>query len=364
MVSIVLPTYNRGSVIKRSIQSVLNQSYRDYELIIVDDGSIDDTEEVVNGFCDDRIIYKKLQRNHGACYARNQRMSISRGSIIAFIDSDNEWLPGYLLAQVECFNDECVDISFYKVERIYADESTKVFPELEGTINTDILYRKMLIANVMDTNVTCIRKKCYLDFGGFDESFPRYQDWDFFLVLIERGAKVKFHDCVMAMCHIMKDSISLRDDYKEIGFIMLLRKHCGYMKKRKCLDKSILFLLKLAELQKTEERYRYNIYNNFNDFVFSETELKKYKKISLYGFGNNGKILYELLHINKTVVSVVDKFCDLNPAIDVPFLRSVSDVKEADCIVVTIDKDVEEIVKEIRCQTNIPVFSFSDLMNG
>src|SRR5262245_52205489 len=90
-VSIVIPTYNRAALIARSIQSVLNQSYADFELLVIDDGSTDETEGVVARFFDLRINYVRLASNAGASAARNVGIRISKGKFIAFQDSDDEW---------------------------------------------------------------------------------------------------------------------------------------------------------------------------------------------------------------------------------------------------------------------------------
>lgn len=77
MVSIILPTYNRQNIIAKSINSVINQTFKDWELIIVDDASTDDTKSLVSGFIDPRIKYYKLNKNYGACYARNYGIKVN-----------------------------------------------------------------------------------------------------------------------------------------------------------------------------------------------------------------------------------------------------------------------------------------------
>ena len=92
-VSVIIPTYNRANLIGRSIQSVLGQTYRDFEVIIIDDNSTDNTGEVVRSFRDPRIIYIKLSSNSGVSAARNQGIQMAKGTYIAFQDSDDEWFP-------------------------------------------------------------------------------------------------------------------------------------------------------------------------------------------------------------------------------------------------------------------------------
>jgi len=92
-ISVIIPTYNRANFIDVAIKSVLNQSYQDFEIIIVDDGSTDNTEEIVKNFNDFRINYFFHKFNQGISAARNTGIKACQGKYIAFLDSDDEWLP-------------------------------------------------------------------------------------------------------------------------------------------------------------------------------------------------------------------------------------------------------------------------------
>src|SRR3989344_1865760 len=98
-VSVVLPTYNRAHTLERAVRSVLNQTHKDFELIVVDDGSTDNTRDIVVSFADGRIRYIKHESNKGVAEARNTGIGASRASLIAFQDSDDEWLPHKLALQ-------------------------------------------------------------------------------------------------------------------------------------------------------------------------------------------------------------------------------------------------------------------------
>ena len=91
-VSVIIPTYNRAHLVGRAIRSVLNQTYQDFEIIVVDDCSTDNTEEIVKGFNDHRIRYMRHDRNRGGSAARNTGIKASQGKYIAFLDSDDERL--------------------------------------------------------------------------------------------------------------------------------------------------------------------------------------------------------------------------------------------------------------------------------
>jgi len=98
-VSVIIPTYNRAHLLDRAIRSVLDQTYQDFELIVVDDGSSDPTAEVIATFADPRIYYLRHEKNRGAAAARNTGIEASQGDYVAFLDSDCEWLPKKLLKE-------------------------------------------------------------------------------------------------------------------------------------------------------------------------------------------------------------------------------------------------------------------------
>ena len=102
-VSVIIPTYNRAHLVGRAIRSVLNQTYQDFEIIVVDDGSTDNTEEVVKSFNDPRIRYIRHEKNRGGSAACNTGIRAARGEYIAFQDSDDEWLPEKLEKQMQVF---------------------------------------------------------------------------------------------------------------------------------------------------------------------------------------------------------------------------------------------------------------------
>jgi len=103
IVSIILPTRNRCHLIRGAVESVLNQTFSDIEVIIVDDGSTDKTAQVVTNLNDRRIRYERLNESRGAPVARNIGISLAKGEYIAFQDSDDEWLPQKLEKQMQAF---------------------------------------------------------------------------------------------------------------------------------------------------------------------------------------------------------------------------------------------------------------------
>lgn len=123
LVSIIMPSWNTGNFIAESIQSVINQTYRKWELIIVDDCSTDNTDEVVASFRDERIKYLKNEKNLGAALTRNRALCEARGEWIAFLDSDDLWKPQKLEYQIEFMEKNHFIFSYHEYEKI--DEESR-----------------------------------------------------------------------------------------------------------------------------------------------------------------------------------------------------------------------------------------------
>lgn len=110
LVSIIMPSYNTASFISKTIESVLNQTYKNWELLIVDDCSTDDTDEIVSKYNDKRIVYLKNEKNSGAAISRNRALRNAKGKWISFLDSDDLWHPTKLEKQIKFMKK--MDISF------------------------------------------------------------------------------------------------------------------------------------------------------------------------------------------------------------------------------------------------------------
>lgn len=121
LVSIIMPSWNTATYIAESIQSVLNQTYKHWELIIVDDCSSDNTAEVVSRFQDERIKFLVNEHNLGAALTRNRAMREARGEWIAFLDSDDLWHPQKLEKQLQFMQDNGYVFSYHEYEKIDED---------------------------------------------------------------------------------------------------------------------------------------------------------------------------------------------------------------------------------------------------
>ncbi len=187
-VSVIIPTYNYGRFIERAIQSILNQTYQDYEIIIVDDGSTDNTDEIVGGFVDRRIRYIRHVANKGGNAARNSGIRSANGKYIAFLDSDDEWLPEKLDRQTRLFACSAKTVGLIYTGLNVVDATGKepqylMLPRVRGYI-FDILLRGNCITG--GGSSAMIKRECFESVGFFDETLPSGQEWEMILRISEK----------------------------------------------------------------------------------------------------------------------------------------------------------------------------------
>jgi glycosyltransferase involved in cell wall biosynthesis len=189
VVSVVLPTYNRAPLLGRSIRSVLRQSYTDFELIVVDDGSTDETSAVVAGFRDPRVNYLQLSRNTGAGAARNVGIRASKGKFLAFQDSDDEWLPSKLSKQMAAFErgQDGLGVVYSDMQRVMRDGTTTYFaaPSVlpDQLVSSTIWFYQVCNLGVQ---TTVIRREYLDEVNHFNEDLPALEDMEMFIRLSRR----------------------------------------------------------------------------------------------------------------------------------------------------------------------------------
>ena len=195
-VSIIIPTYNREDLIQRAIKSITGQTNQDYEIIIADDASTDNTEEVIKSIQNSKIIYFKLDKNSGQCVSRNLAIKKARGEYIGFLDSDDEWMPEKIEKQTKVFeNSEDPNLGAVYCGFIEKDE---VMDRTE-IINRDNLkgdiYKNLLSGFCPSTPTMFLVKKSILDeVNGFDEGLPTFVDYDLWLRIAKLGYTFDYVD--------------------------------------------------------------------------------------------------------------------------------------------------------------------------
>lgn len=227
MISVVMPTYNRAKTIERAINSILEQTYQDFEIIIVDDNSNDNTEEIVKSIKDSRIRYIKNTVNKGANESRNIGVSEALGEIIAFQDSDDEWIKNKLELQMKALQEKKCDVvasGFFRYEDDGTRSSIPEKPICDEEIATQIMF-----GNFISTQTLLGKKECFIE-EKFDPNFPRMQDWEL-MIRISRKYKIHYINTQLANVYIQGNSIS-KDNTKAIEALkMLLEKYDDFYNK-------------------------------------------------------------------------------------------------------------------------------------
>jgi glycosyltransferase involved in cell wall biosynthesis len=224
LVSVVIPTYNRSHCLRRCVDSVLAQTHRHLEVIVIDDGSEDDTGEVVSrAYSDEKRVRYVYQNNKGVASARNAGIALARGKYIAFLDSDDIWKPWKTVLQLTCMaalpdvgmswtNMAAVDDAGNIIDRMYLKSMygayqrfkdselfsascpvTQLAPEFEGIVGGasvfyGTIYPQIIVGNLVHTSTTFLRRDRIEKVGGFDERLKYSgEDHDFHLRTCREG---------------------------------------------------------------------------------------------------------------------------------------------------------------------------------
>jgi glycosyltransferase involved in cell wall biosynthesis len=177
-VSVIIPTYNRSWIIKEAIDSVLAQDYKEFELIVVDDGSTDHTSDVLDS---SRNVIKVLsQKNKGVSAARNRGIAEASGQFIAFLDSDDLWLPQKLSAQVEFFN-QTPNALICQTEEVWIRNGLRVNPKKRHKKLSGMIFKPSLELCLVSPSAVMIQRSLFDRVGEFDETLPACEDYDLWL---------------------------------------------------------------------------------------------------------------------------------------------------------------------------------------
>lgn len=208
MISVIIPTYNREKTILRAVDSVLNQSYQDFELIIVDDGSKDNTKAIIEHLADARIQYI-WQENGGAAAARNTGILMAKGEYIAFQDSDDYWYPDKLEKQLATLLKSQADVVFCKLMRHnYSTAQDSVWPALEeGFVDYELLLKFPSVSTQ-----TLFGKSDVFKNNLFDIQLPALEDYAFSIVAAK---KFKFYHMGEVLVDLYLQADSLTSDKKK-----------------------------------------------------------------------------------------------------------------------------------------------------
>jgi glycosyltransferase involved in cell wall biosynthesis len=178
LVSVIIPTYNRDWIVKEAIDSVLKQDFDDYELIVVDDGSDDNTPAILRAYGNKVIILH--QPNKGVSAARNRGIAAASGRLIAFLDSDDLWLPRKLSAQVKFFKDHSEAV-VNQTQEHWIRNGRRVNPKKKHHKFSGMIFERSLALCLVSPSAVMIKKSLFGTVGVFDEHLPACEDYDLWL---------------------------------------------------------------------------------------------------------------------------------------------------------------------------------------
>jgi glycosyltransferase involved in cell wall biosynthesis len=226
--SVVIPTFNRSAKLKRAVESVLTQTYKHFEILVIDDGSTDNSQEIIQNFCDERISYIWQPNSGGPALPRNTAINLAKGGWISFLDSDDIWYKHKL----EILNEAIVlnkDKIFFCHNEDLENITTGLIKKNKCGPSTDDFYRDLLLkGNVISTSASTVTQD-FLDSMDlrFDEN-PFYQiveDYDLWLRIASKGGGFHFINDVLGKCFVEEDSISNNLDKYYHNLIYMLQKH-------------------------------------------------------------------------------------------------------------------------------------------
>ncbi|MCI8796015.1 MAG: glycosyltransferase family 2 protein [Dorea sp.] len=403
MVSIIMPTYNRAYIIERAIVSVIHQTYEDWELIIVDDASKDNTREIVKKYISNKILYFENFENKGSNESRNIGVRNAKGEYIAFLDSDNYWPENRLELQIsgieECVYKRCF---FYGKVEITDGVNKRVLPS--QIMKEDELKKRELYENVIDLNTILLKRGLFLEIGGFSENLPRLQDWELVLRMMYcfNINGVGSEEC-LSFNEIQENSIG-RDKIKFVEAIGFLYKQyiCKYLNKEEALNNlfniiyekevpeemvknifcdigkeypELLYIaMKFLQKKAYENRisycmerllYEWHIKNLYNKegTIFSKYfyEGSNVKTIAIYGLGKLGKIFFdEVRSLPVEIKYGIDK--EKRIFEDLTVKRPDEHLELVDWIIVTMMKESKQIKECLEKRCTGKVFTLEELI--
>jgi glycosyltransferase involved in cell wall biosynthesis len=230
--TVVIPTYNRAELLKESIQSVLDQTFKDFELIVVDDHSTDSTKEVIESFKDERIVYILNDRGRGGAGTRNAGIFRAKGKWIAFLDDDDVWLPFKLKRQCDKIKQSDNAVGLIYTGRAVYDFSKKKeisihVPQKEGWIQKDLFC-----TNYIGTfSTVAIRSEILKKIYGLDEQFASMQDIELYVRIAGISKIASVQEILSYIRHNNSDKISLNFQKKLESSLLFREKFAGQINK-------------------------------------------------------------------------------------------------------------------------------------
>ncbi len=208
MISIILSTYNRPKLLKRAIQSIVDQSYTDWELLVMSDGIDPKNRKVAESFKDKRIQYHELEHFGNHSHPKNEGIKLSKGEYVGFLDDDNAYRVDHLAILLKEIELSGVDIVYG--DRWMIDDSGNNFESQIG-ISSDFRPGILMQTNFIDTSDALMKRSCLFTLGGWDERYKKYLDWNLWCRADKYGFKFKHVPVVITDYHMVKGSMSMQE---------------------------------------------------------------------------------------------------------------------------------------------------------
>lgn len=401
LISVIIPTYNREETLSKAINSVLQQTYKNWELIIIDDASTDHTDRLIKQYNDTRIKYFRNKDNQGANYCRNLGAKYARGEFLAFLDSDNYWVPQKLEKEVMEIKGTQDTIIFCQCKII--DTKNKNISR-EIYIRSEDIPALLVETNIIDTSAALISHKNFDKMGGFDINMPRFQDWEFFF----RAANLyhfnfKFIPDCLTINIQQKNSIST-SNYKRIDALLYfyrkykdsfldedwLYHHLCEKTSVEYTDNEMNYLEKelikvITEFRQNKEEAMYKLWKIYRNRLSNKQKqyellyqwkladathnMHNYIKrffggkqcIAIYGLGEWGVLIYtELINLGINVVYGIDRSVD--SFYNLPVHRPSDALPKVDYIIITSFIFFQEIKEQIQKRNIGEVVSIEEIV--
>jgi glycosyltransferase involved in cell wall biosynthesis len=184
--SVIIPTYNRKDFLGTAIDSVLNQTYSDFEIIVVDDASTDGTADWLrSAYPSVRLL--ELSQNSGCAKARNEAVKVAKGEYLAFLDSDDTWLPTFLEMQVKAFQDPQTILGYSDYVEVRPNGKRVERPSKRNPLYPDLTEHLLMENFIRTMSIVAIRRTALIEVGYFNETLPNCSDRDIYLRLSHLG---------------------------------------------------------------------------------------------------------------------------------------------------------------------------------
>lgn len=241
--SIVIPLYNKYYSINRCIDSVLSQNYKDFEIIVVNDGSSDESLSIVEKSYAFEIKKKQIkiinQKNQGVSIARNNGVAVSQSNYICFLDADDEWLPNFLENMALLIHDyPCA--ALYTLASNIQKEGFNSVKSKRGLSNThrgyvEDFFKASAKGNVVHTSSACVLKSIFIEIGGFPKNVVAGEDL-YLWIMFALNHKVVCEESFLAVVHIQKDE-SRGSRYNSVPYPLIYFSENKHLMKNNSLKK-------------------------------------------------------------------------------------------------------------------------------